>query len=169
MWCFAGTFVNAPRAGFVCYSLCCAAASDMIDIYDGGSGLWTTALLSSARYDLAATSLPGQSLALFAGGYDGSGKRGTRCSISISQPPFSRMRFADYSANIDIFNAATGQWTVAYLSAARSQLAAASLPGQGLVMFAGGAGSSGCLLFLHLACSLPPSHRALEMGAITHS
>ena len=79
------------------------------------------------------------------------------------------MRFADYSANIDIFNAATGQWTVAYLSAARSQLAAASLPGQGLVMFAGGAGSSGCLLFLHLACSLPPSHRALEMGAITHS
>jgi hypothetical protein len=48
-----------------------ADASSTVDIYNGGSGIWTTAQLSSARFDLAATSLPEQDLALFAGGYDG--------------------------------------------------------------------------------------------------
>jgi hypothetical protein len=35
------------------------------------SSAWTTAALSEARYGLAATSLPNQGLAFFAGGGDG--------------------------------------------------------------------------------------------------
>ena len=57
-----------------------------------------------------------------------------------------------FSAVVDIFNAATGQWAVASLSAARSLLAAASLPEQGLAVFAGGAASSGEMAFFQLAC-----------------
>ena len=40
-----------------------------MDIFDAGSGQWTTAALSVARGYLAATSLPNQGLAIFAGGY----------------------------------------------------------------------------------------------------
>ena len=67
----------------------------VVDIYNGGSDIWTTAQLSSARYDLAATSLPEQDLALFAGGYDGKGACGCpilslfllyHSSIQISLP-----------------------------------------------------------------------------------
>jgi hypothetical protein len=43
-------------------------AYDVVDIFDGTSGKWSTARLSVARYGLAATSLPSQGLALFAGG-----------------------------------------------------------------------------------------------------
>lgn len=42
---------------------------------------------------------------------------------------------------IDIFNAYTKSWTVAALSQARMYLAGASLPEQGLVLFAGGSGT----------------------------
>jgi hypothetical protein len=42
-----------------------------VDIYNASSGLWSTASLSEARWDLAATSLPNQELAIFAGGYIG--------------------------------------------------------------------------------------------------
>ena len=42
--------------------------SNAVDIYDATSGRWTTAVLSVARADLAATSLPKQGLAIFAGG-----------------------------------------------------------------------------------------------------
>ncbi len=44
------------------------SASDVVDIFDGSSGRWSTAALSVARYYLAATSLPSQGLAIFAGG-----------------------------------------------------------------------------------------------------
>jgi hypothetical protein len=52
----------------------CADGSDYspsstVDIFDAGSGQWTTAALSLARGYLAATSLPNQGLAVFAGGY----------------------------------------------------------------------------------------------------
>jgi hypothetical protein len=49
----------------------CAAGgnSDAVDIFDATSGRWTTAALSVARVGLAATSLPNQGLAIFAGGY----------------------------------------------------------------------------------------------------
>ncbi len=42
--------------------------SNAVDIFDGTSGLWTTAALSEVRVLLAATSLPSQGLAIFAGG-----------------------------------------------------------------------------------------------------
>ena len=42
-------------------------SSDVVDIYNASSGTWSTAVLSRARYYLAATSL--QNLAFFAGGY----------------------------------------------------------------------------------------------------
>ena len=40
-----------------------------VDIFNARSGIWTTAALSVARYMLAATSLPNDGLAMFAGGY----------------------------------------------------------------------------------------------------
>ncbi len=43
--------------------------SNAVDIFDGNSGRWGTAVLSVARSLLAATSLPKQGLAIFAGGY----------------------------------------------------------------------------------------------------
>jgi len=52
----------------------CAAASgyaNTVDIFNARSGIWTTAALSVARYYVAATSLPNDGLAIFAGGYDG--------------------------------------------------------------------------------------------------
>jgi hypothetical protein len=45
--------------------------SDVVDIFNVTSGRWTTAALSSARSLLAATSLPDQGLAIFAGGQSG--------------------------------------------------------------------------------------------------
>ncbi len=45
--------------------------SNAVDIFNATSGLWTTAALSVARDGLAATSLPNQGLAIFAGGWTG--------------------------------------------------------------------------------------------------
>jgi hypothetical protein len=45
--------------------------SNAVDIFDATSGRWTTAALSVARGYLAATSLPEQGLAIFAGGGTG--------------------------------------------------------------------------------------------------
>jgi hypothetical protein len=42
--------------------------SNVVDIFDATTGNWSTAVLSVARYLLAATSLPNQGLAIFAGG-----------------------------------------------------------------------------------------------------
>ncbi len=47
------------------------SASDVVDIFDGSSGRWSTANLSVARYYVSATSLPNQGLAIFAGGQTG--------------------------------------------------------------------------------------------------
>jgi hypothetical protein len=41
---------------------------NIVDIFNATSGGWSTAALSEARYLLAATSLPDQGLAIFAGG-----------------------------------------------------------------------------------------------------
>ncbi len=46
-------------------------ASNAVDIFDATSGRWTTAALSVARGYFAATSLPEQGLAIFAGGGTG--------------------------------------------------------------------------------------------------
>jgi hypothetical protein len=45
--------------------------SNAVDIFNVISGQWTTASLSVARSSLAATSLPNQGLAIFAGGFNG--------------------------------------------------------------------------------------------------
>ena len=45
-----------------------AGSGSAVDIFNASSGKWTTAALSVARYYLAATSLPNQRLAIFAGG-----------------------------------------------------------------------------------------------------
>ena len=42
--------------------------SNVVDIFNVRSGAWTTAALSASRYNLAATSLPNDGLAMFAGG-----------------------------------------------------------------------------------------------------
>ena len=42
--------------------------SNVVDIFDGSSGRWSTAVLSVARQYPSATSLPNQGLAIFAGG-----------------------------------------------------------------------------------------------------
>jgi hypothetical protein len=42
--------------------------SKAVDIFDAITGNWSTAVLSEARGLLAATSLPNQGLAIFAGG-----------------------------------------------------------------------------------------------------
>jgi hypothetical protein len=57
------------------------------------------------------------------------------------------MRFAGRSSvlnTVDIFNAISGRWSTAALSVARYLLAAASLPNQGLAIFAGGGGMHVC-------------------------
>ncbi len=57
------------------------------------------------------------------------------------------MRFADGSSllnTVDIFNATSGSWITAALSVARLNLAATSLPNQGLAIFAGGTGMHVC-------------------------
>ena len=45
--------------------------SNVVDIFDVSSGQWRTAALSVGRAYLAATSLPNQGLAFFAGGSTG--------------------------------------------------------------------------------------------------
>ena len=46
-----------------------SGVSDAVDIFNVKSGTWTTAVLSVARTYLAATSLPNDGLAIFAGGW----------------------------------------------------------------------------------------------------
>ena len=44
-------------------------ASNVVDLYDSGTGRWSTAQLSQARYLISATSVG--TVAMFAGGYSG--------------------------------------------------------------------------------------------------
>ena len=46
-----------------------AVVFNNVDIFNAASGIWITAALSVARYGLAATSLPNDGLAIFAGGW----------------------------------------------------------------------------------------------------
>ncbi len=52
-----------------CLMTCAAGSySSVVDIFDVTSGAWSTAALSVARANLAATSLPNAGVAIFAGG-----------------------------------------------------------------------------------------------------
>lgn len=97
------------------------ASSNVVDIFNASSGLWSVAALEGPRTFLAAVSLIEHGLVFFAGGFDGLA-----------------------SERVDLFNASSGNWAYNYrnLSLPRFGLAAASLPGQGLVLFAGGRGMS---------------------------
>ena len=93
--------------------------SRVVDVYNASSNTWTAfaTALSVGRRSLAAVSLPLEGLAFFAGG----------CT---SHPDIT-------SPVVDVYNASSNTWTAfAFgLSVARSDLAAASLPSQGLVKF----------------------------------
>ena len=78
---------------------------------------WTTANLSTARYNLRAATVGTK--AFFAGGYDGSA----------------------YSSLVDIYDNSTGLWTTANLSLARGYLSATAVGTK--VFFAGGNSSNG--------------------------
>ena len=81
-----------------------AGASNVVDIYDSDTGLWSTATLSQARWGVSATTVGTK--ALFAGGYLGG---------------------ASSSDVVDIYDGETGLWSTAILSQARSHLAAATV------------------------------------------
>jgi hypothetical protein len=60
------------------------------------------------------------------------------CALAASILRYLTLRSALSSKVVDIFNATSGEWSVAALSEARTALAAASLPNLGLAFFAGG-------------------------------
>ena len=64
-----------------------AVVSDVVDIFNGTSGEWTSARLSKARYGLAATSLSTQGLAFFAGGFEGPQRAYYEPSLFPSEQP----------------------------------------------------------------------------------
>ena len=90
--------------------------SDVVDIYDADTDMWSTATLSQGREMLAATTVG--SKALFAGGKAGE-------------------NLLDV---VDIFDADTGTWSTATLSAARTGLAATTVGSK--AFFAAGGGSN---------------------------
>jgi hypothetical protein len=125
---------------------------DTVDIYNATTGEWNRRSLSIARQQLAAASLPDLGLAFFAGGRDASSgvnfflsKFHASFSTRASRLPFM-LSFVSCTGGlaydrIDMFNALTNTWSVSSLSQARIYLAGASLPEQGLVLFAGGSGN----------------------------
>jgi hypothetical protein len=66
----------AQHCVYVCPATACclmrvaAVVYDRVDLYNSATGAWSTAQLSVARYDLAATSV--RNVALFGGGQSGS-------------------------------------------------------------------------------------------------
>jgi hypothetical protein len=106
---------------------------DLVDIFNVRSGAWTTAALSVGRMLLAATSLPNDGVAIFAGGCK------LWCLLNVPQV-FTRCTGVGIiqSNVVDIFDVRSGAWTTAALSVARSGLAATSLPNDGVAIFAGG-------------------------------
>ncbi len=93
--------------------------SSRVDIFDAATGRWSTARLSEARSAIAAVAVSNK--VFFAGGRLSSGDIGT--------PDLH------FSA-VDIYDAATGAWSVASLSEPRAYVSAATLGDK--VFFAGG-------------------------------
>ena len=140
--------------------------SNVVDVYNGATGAWSTAQLSVARYYLAAASVG--NVALFAGGYNGGALlcregvedvyccvrveclRVLQCCGSVCPATSSSLTraTADGGASfnvVDVYNSATGAWSTAQLSVARSSLAAASVGN--VAIFAGG-WTAGVLLLI---------------------
>ena len=131
-----------------------------MDIYDASTGKWTTASLSQARYDPAATTVGTK--VLFAGGstatatssvvdiYDASTGQWSTASLSQARYALTATTAGNeaffaggatdlsngYSSVVDIYNATSGQWSTASLSWPRVVLSATSVGSKAL--FAGG-------------------------------
>jgi hypothetical protein len=104
--------------------------SNVVDIFNSTSKMWTTAKLSMARYLLVAASVG--NTAIFAGG-----------ALDPYAPVFSDV--------VDLFKFVSRVWYTAQLSVARSNLVAASVGN--IAMFAGGAKKAGvfvlfCFVFV---------------------
>ncbi len=129
--------------------------SNVVDIFNADTGTWTTAALSQARNFLAATSLPNEGVAIFAGGEGmfccvclsccrmGLGARGcmirVQCGVLMMCASLMPCAASNGLSNVlDFFNVTAGTWSTAALSQARGGLAAASLPNAGVAIFAGG-------------------------------
>jgi hypothetical protein len=89
-------------------------ASDVVDLYNNVTNIWSTARLSAARYGLVATSLG--NLAFFAGGF-----------------PMDPNWQHDL---VDLYNSASGVWSTAQLSERRGWIAATRVGN--VALFAGG-------------------------------
>ena len=114
--------------------------SNVVDIFNVTAGTWTTAALSEARLNLAATSLPNAGLTICSGG------QSTLNNELFLEHGHVFMIFSvghvSFSSIVDIFNVTAGTWTTAALSEARYALSATSLPNAGLAIFAGGSKST---------------------------
>jgi hypothetical protein len=99
-----------------------AVPDDSADLYDASTGAWSSAQLSQARWLMGAAVVGDR--ALLAGG-------ATATFIGVPSGP---------SAAVDLYDATTGQWSTAALSAARWSPAATSAGGRAL--FAGGTTSA---------------------------
>jgi autotransporter-associated beta strand protein len=142
--------------------------SNVVDIYNTSTGTWSTATLSTARDNLAATSAGNQ--VFFAGGDPNNAldpssvvdiyntSTGTWSTAALSQARtfiaatsagnqvffagggWATSSAATYSNVVDIYNTSTGTWSTAALSQARGLLSAASVGNE--VLFAGGFNNS---------------------------
>jgi hypothetical protein len=132
-------------------------AFNAVDVYNGATGAWSTAQLSVARIGLAATSVG--NVAIFAGGQTplfgnvlleivgGLGAMRVRgvcvccmlvgCVCAPSACRLMRSTAGSRSNAVDLYNSATGAWSTAQLSVARSGLTATSVGN--VAIFAGGA------------------------------
>lgn len=133
--------------------------SAVVDIYDAGTGSWSTASLTIPKGNMTATSLPG--LAFFAGGFTTNGvdsdvvdiynyntagwstaslsvPRGGLASATVGTKAFFAGGFVGAAASnaIDVYESSTDQWSTMELSEARTSLAATSSGTK--VFFAGG-------------------------------
>jgi hypothetical protein len=94
--------------------------SDVVDLFNAGTGKWSTAKLSQPRQYIVAASAG--EVAVFGGGF---------CSPCTGQPG------TDRSVVVDIFDSRTLKWKAAKLSQRRSNLAATSVAGR-YAIFGGG-------------------------------
>lgn len=136
--------------------------SDVVDLHNSATGMWSTARLSAARAQLAATSVG--NVAIFAGGVAvGSGgalqwrdaqweggdcifshnsfwmfcpMTSGRISYSCCYLEHANTGLNERSNVVDMYNSVTGTWSAAQLSVARYDLAAASAGN--FAIFAGG-------------------------------
>jgi hypothetical protein len=145
-----------------------SGSSNAVDIFNVTSGAWSTANISVAREDLAATSLPNVGVVIFAGGACTCCQVFFGCSRFLGTGFWSRQRLGMLIAcasltpcaagssiffnAVDIFNVTSGAWSTAALSVARRSLAATSLPNVGVAIFAGGLGSCCHVYFRIFAC-----------------